>query len=623
MVWVVEQGKARTALFSAQAYEWVSQQPLWAVAFCVAAVMGLADLAANPAVLTTVLGDTDDAARLIEVRELIAGQPWFDMRLWRFGGAEPLISHWSRIIDLPLAALVLLLSTVLGQEMAEVATRMIWPTLLSGVIAYSVARYCETIGGRKAAGLALLLVVPCAGHFQFTPGRIDHHNAMIIGAVAGTLALLTALDRPRVGWLAGVLFGLGCAVGFEGLGLTLAALGIVTLSALFVSDDLAGVARAAAAYAFTLLAAYLVFGPGRPDGLIVCDALSINLIALAACGAVGVAGAHVARESGRSQLEAFGIVAAAGAIGLGLYGYVQPACLAGPYGQVEPRLGPIWLDYVSEVSTFWGVLQKSLSDGVSFAAYPLIGLGYGVLAVRGRSMPHAGTYFAVFAVSVLLGMWQIRLLPYALFLSVPMIAVGLFRRVSEAVPAVAMEPARAGWGMASRGMAGGMLAALAGIAMLGFVLIAGQPGVAATPVLVSGEAKLGEATPGDFGSCTSGKSMKGLAALPKGLAVNDIDLGSYLVAWTKMSVMSAPYHRMGRSILAAHDLLHASAAEAPLRMKAIGARYIVLCPALADTVAIRAPGDALRAELLAGRVPEGLEAVVSDSGPVKVWRLQD
>lgn len=608
---VVEQGKARAALFSAQAYEWVARKPLWVVALGAAAVMGLADLAANPAILTGVLGDTDDAARLTQVRELIAGQAWSDLRLWRFGGSEPLISHWSRIIDLPLAAMILLLSTVLGQDMAEVVTRMVWPTLLSAGVAYSVARYCERVADRKTALLALLLVVPCTGHFQFTPGRIDHHNAMIIGAVAGTFALLAALDKPRMGWVAGLLLGFGCAVGFEGLGLTLAALGIVTLSALFVTDDLAGVARASAAYAATLLAAYLVFGPWRPDGLIVCDALSVNLIALAVCGAAGVALAHRARENGRSQLVSFGILAGAGVAGLALYGTVQPACLAGPYGQVEPRLGPVWLDHVSEVRSLFAVSQSSLSDGLSFAGYPLIALGYGALVLRKRLMPHAATYFAVFAVTVLLGLWQVRLLPYASYLSVPLIAVGLFRRETAVVPVTRDQPVAAVWGLA-----GGVAAAMAGLATVGFVLMAGQPGVAATPAVATSDA-----APADFKSCTSGKSIKGLAGLPKGLAVNDIDLGSYLVAWTSLSVLSAPYHRMGRSILAAHDLLHASAAEAPLRMKAIGARYVVLCGPLGDTVAARAPGDALRGELLAGRVPVGLEAVAVNAGPVKVWRL--
>src|SRR5689334_9194986 len=49
------------------------------------------------------LGDTDDAVRLVTVRELIAGAPWFDTTLPRIGAPAPLVSHWSRLIDLPLA----------------------------------------------------------------------------------------------------------------------------------------------------------------------------------------------------------------------------------------------------------------------------------------------------------------------------------------------------------------------------------------------------------------------------------------------------------------------------------------------------------------------------------------
>ena len=40
----------------------------------------------DPARLLTSLGDTDDATRMIEVREWMAGASWFDMTLPRFGG---------------------------------------------------------------------------------------------------------------------------------------------------------------------------------------------------------------------------------------------------------------------------------------------------------------------------------------------------------------------------------------------------------------------------------------------------------------------------------------------------------------------------------------------------------
>ena len=60
------------------------------------------------------LGDTDDAVRLVTVRELLGGAPWFDTTLPRIGAPEPLVSHWSRLIDAPLAVLMLLFRPLLG-----------------------------------------------------------------------------------------------------------------------------------------------------------------------------------------------------------------------------------------------------------------------------------------------------------------------------------------------------------------------------------------------------------------------------------------------------------------------------------------------------------------------------
>lgn len=616
-----DQGRAWLTAWAEPSIAWLHRQPLLAVAFGAAVIMAVADITANPAILSEVLGDTDDAARLIQVRELIAGQAWFDPRLGRFGGAEPLISHWSRLIDLPLAALILLFSTVLSQDLAETVTRMVWPTILCGVIAFIVGRFCEWNSNRSTALLALLLAVPCTGHFQFTPGRIDHHNAMIIGAIGGTLCLIAALSRPKLGWLAGALLGLGCAVGFEGLGLTVAALAIVTLSAVMLNHSLAGVARAAVSFATTLVVCFVLFGPARLDASVMCDALSSNLIILAACGAAGVTLAHMARLQGASRLATFGFVGTAGAAGLALYGITEPACLGGPYAQVVPRLGPIWLDYVSEVRSLYAVGQSSPSDVLAFAGYPLNALGYGVLVVRGRHMPHAATYFAIFAVTVLLGVWQVRLLPYASFLSVPLIAIGLNRgKVPEVKKTAGEAAARAAVRMAPpmpKWVVGGAVTAV-GIAAI-VVAWPSKPEAAATQAAADTAPISSE-----FTKCTNAPNIKPLAALPKGLVANDIDLGSYIVAWTSLDVLSAPYHRMGRSILATHDLLHASASEAGVRMKALGARYIALCAALGDTVADHpVPGDALRSELLAGRVPAELEAVPLGTGNVKVWRLRD
>ena len=46
---------------------------------------------------------TDDAMRLVEVRDLIGGQGWFDLFQYRMDPPSGLSMHWSRVIDAPLA----------------------------------------------------------------------------------------------------------------------------------------------------------------------------------------------------------------------------------------------------------------------------------------------------------------------------------------------------------------------------------------------------------------------------------------------------------------------------------------------------------------------------------------
>jgi hypothetical protein len=589
--------------------KWLAGAPLPVLALVAAALLAAICVAIDPARLAEYLGDTDDATRLTEVRMLLAGQPWFDMRLLRFGGSEPLISHWSRLIDLPIAALVLMFSAVLDPQSAELAARVVWPTLLSGVIVFAVARYCTEVSSRVVALLALGLALTAAGQVQFTPGRIDHHNAMIIGAVGGTFALLAAATRPGAGWLAGILLGLGCAVGFEGLGLTAAALSIVTAHAIVTGRSLAGPARAGGAYAATLTLAFVFFGPGRPDSLVVCDTLSGNLIILAIMSALGVVVAHLARLQGAGVPAVFAFAACGGAAALVMYATAQPQCLGGLYGQVEPRLGAIWLDYVDEVRNYFYVLRNWPAPALVRAIYPCAGLWFGFMLLRQDRLPHGAVYMTIFVVTLMLGLWQVRLLPYASFLAVPLIALGVAGHGRNASREAAAHDAEASAIRTRR------LTIALGFAVA--VLVATTMLRPAKPVVAAAAAA---AVPMD---CLRSSNIKPLATLGAGLAANDMDIGPFLVAFTKLDVLSAPYHRLGRSILATHDLMHAPAGEAKARMKALGARYVIVCPLLEGTLADKPePADALRQELIAGRTPEGLEPMPFLGTPLKVWRLK-
>ena len=65
------------------------------------------------------LGDTDDNMRMMQVRALLAGQDWFDLRQYRLNPPIGANIHWSRLVDLPLAGLILLLRPFVGGAEAE------------------------------------------------------------------------------------------------------------------------------------------------------------------------------------------------------------------------------------------------------------------------------------------------------------------------------------------------------------------------------------------------------------------------------------------------------------------------------------------------------------------------
>jgi hypothetical protein len=61
------------------------------------------------------LPDPDDALRLVELRDWLGGQGWFDVTQYRIDPAHGGVAmHWSRLVDVPLAAVVVALRPLLG-----------------------------------------------------------------------------------------------------------------------------------------------------------------------------------------------------------------------------------------------------------------------------------------------------------------------------------------------------------------------------------------------------------------------------------------------------------------------------------------------------------------------------
>ena len=126
-----------------------ASRPLWVWCLVAIAVFALLELRVDPTRLVTSLGDADDATRLIQVRDLINGASWFDRTLPSIGAPEPLVSHWSRLIDAPLALMLVTFERVMSPATAEFAVRALWPLIVFLPLLFFLAR--ESVDLRAAA----------------------------------------------------------------------------------------------------------------------------------------------------------------------------------------------------------------------------------------------------------------------------------------------------------------------------------------------------------------------------------------------------------------------------------------------------------------------------------------
>ena len=132
--------------------------------------------------------DTDSAMRLAQVRDLMAGQGWFDTVQHRMNTPYGLPMHWSRLVDAPLA----LLMTV-----SEAFALRAWPLLLFGASVLLLARIAFAMAGVRAVVVVSALALLCSGIYgTFAPGNIDHHGLQLVLMLA---ALLGVIER-RAFW---------------------------------------------------------------------------------------------------------------------------------------------------------------------------------------------------------------------------------------------------------------------------------------------------------------------------------------------------------------------------------------------------------------------------------------
>lgn len=309
------------------------------------------------------LGDIDDDLRAFQIRLLVEGGSWFDRTIPMIQMPEAYVSPWSRLVDLPYAVFTFVLNPVLGTERAlQAAFWIVPPVMLVGFCALMVKTLLamfEGIAPLHRSGLIGCVALMWLALWEFSPGRIDHHNVQLLLIMLGLCGL--ALWTPRGAVLVGIACVGSVAVGLELLPLISVILGGVSLSWMF---DRPGSRAFAMVLGLTMLAAtplvgLALIGPSELAST-QCDALSAPYaIALAGYGGIMAVLAGIAARAGFVRRGA--LLAVAGAALVGWLAWQYPLCLDGPYHMIDPLSRTFWLERVEQEKSFLLYFQNGNS----------------------------------------------------------------------------------------------------------------------------------------------------------------------------------------------------------------------------------------------------------------------
>lgn len=574
--------------------------PTLLLALVVTVVVGASLWISRQHDLAAGFGDTDDALRLVIVRDLISGRAgWFDQHMMRLQPPIGMQLHWSRLIDGGLVALQSLLRLGLTPPKAELAMRALWPLLWIFPAAAAVLSIARRLGGDAAAlAGAAMLVMDVLLYAQWIPGRIDHHNVQI------SLALLALAAAMRGGWrgalMAGAASGLGLAVGLEALPFQAVVGAAVALQFAHRPQTHGRPAQAyAAGLVATALPLYLAETPPARWTHAVCDAIAVNLVAALIVAGAGLI-ACVALTARRGPLVRLGGLAVVGAAAAAAYLALDPTCLHGPLAGADPRIGPIWLSHVNEMLplsfgladlrqvTAWG---QAILMGLGAAAWLWLGRRR---TARDAAWLMAGAWLAM---GTALGLSAARMAHYPAMLATALVAAAvadLANRYARGnllvmvVLAVAFIPT---W------ETGALLRVAAFVA---------QPNLGARRTV-----------------CNTPQAYRRLAALPTGRVLGEIDLGPYVLVTSQHSVLAAPYHRMAWGILAAHDALAAGPGADEAATRRLGADYVLDCAAHANLFTHGSlPINSLQRRLDRGEIPPWLQPLSAPGDAVQVYAVK-
>lgn len=539
-------------------------------------VRGWSDLAALH------LPDTDDAARLQQVRDWLAGQPYGDLAQHRLGATPGLEMHWSRLPDLVPAGLIAIATPLIGVHAAELGAVILWPGLLFAAALCLIGAIARRLDVSSTTAI-LLAALAYPATTIFLPGRIDHHNLQLVLVLLLALCVMGQGSRGS-GVIAALALTASLVIGLETAPLLAVAGAALIVAWVFdrpgSADRLAGFGLALPLALAGAAAMLRTSGWSYPacDGFTAIAWRAAQTASLAPCALALLTLAIPLKTNRRATLAALAGVGSIAAVTV-----IAPQCLH-PYGQVDPALARLWLANVGEAKPL-------------FAAPPATAIAYGGLLSVGL----LATLVVLFRRRT--GDWAVLAALIAVALAITLVQLrGAYTGAMLAAPALAVMIAAA----RARGLGGLIAAWAAGTGTL-------YP-IAASAMYPPDGAPVPE--------CAGREPIDRLAALPEGRLLAPLDLGAYALAGTRHQIIAAPYHRNNRGNRLFYDMLLGSPEAAAEQARRWKIDYVAVCTGqLGDLVKASRTADNLAASLAQGRVPAWLKPVGKPGAGLLLFRV--
>jgi hypothetical protein len=577
--------------------------------------------------------DSDSVLRLVQVRDLLAGQSWFDMRQQRLGFGDGTLWHWSRLSDIGPALLILLFEPVVGQAQAERLMMIVYPALLFIPLVLALYWACGRVsvqivrlegvppqsrqrGWALAGMLGVMLIQMDSVLYQFLPGLIDHHSLQMIFLVV----LVGATIGPRTvlsGLIAAGGLTLGLVVGIDSIPFIVGALGGVVLA--WALDPKAEQKFLTALGLGTMCLTLFTMASlmPRPFTLAWCDSWTLPL-----AGSLFVVSLYLLLLAGPvSRVKRLPIrIGIAGAFGvavlLGLLTFF-PAC-RDPLQLHDPLFQTYWMGKAEENLSPWVVISwNPLAIVPQLFAASALGLGAYLVATKRLSL---STILPLLAVLVC------GFLGNALYQRVgPMLSLCVIILFAPAIIAVitTMGPGLKRLGMWALCVPTAFVQA--------YVMVWFGLSDAVSPVSTqkTGTAVVDGAE--DFSNrpslptvvCFGADQLAALRALPPSRIIAPFGQSEYLLHTTQHTLVYSGYHRLNKDLGWVMRWLLAPPDQAKAQLDERPFDYVSVCPRdIQFRNFARDYPDSLIANLIKGRAPDWLvPAIKLQSGGV-IYRVK-